>query len=384
MYVFINSVRMSVQQHWSHRSTPEVVVLQSDDEIVDVVGTDPPQPALAVKSEPSTIPIDLLRQMKQESSTTSTTTASQPLTISGLLAQLPPVDPSVLEEPDDIPPCTCPLPPVQELPSADKITVQIVDGDVAKPTDSASSIFCPASPPLAFGQAPPSPEAPVAVVKYEAPPTVEQEQEEDSEEAVPCAARAYLRERYELDGVSQDKVALLHSRYLPSLNGNRGLRPAAAQETPPTEAATGVEPTTGLYVNIVPNITMERLRKDLSLRKSCAASENYKKYSISNRSGDGAGDMGNDGETAAAAERDGVTEHGDMVECRTADMLGQSRTDTTVHVSTTDDDDDRDVASTSAGGGDGGVSEFREWHETLDVLSYNGETLRILPYVIID
>ncbi|GLV37049.1 Mediator complex subunit 26 [Carabus blaptoides fortunei] len=345
-----HSKPVNVEHHWPHRSTPEVVVLQSDDEIVDVVGTDPPQPALTVKTEPSTIPVDVLRHIKQESTVTST----QPLTISGLMAQLPPIDLLVLEQPDDIPPCTCPLPPVQELPAADKITVQIVDGDVVKPADSvASSIFCPASPPLAFGKAPPTPEPSPVVAVVVAPPT----EDDTPEQAGPCAARAYLRDRYELDGVSQDKVALLHSRCLASLNGNVGLR-----QQPPAE---GPEPSVdGLYVNIVPNLAMERLRTDLSLRKSCAASENYKKYSISN-----AGDVAGGGDGAA-----GVT-------CRTAEMLGQCRTDDVAA-----GDGGTVVCKSTAEGdcADGASSEFREWHQTLDVLSYNGETLRILPYVIID
>lgn len=76
----------------------------------------------------------------------------------------------------------------------------------------------------------------------------------------------------------------------------------------------------GLYVNVVPNVNNESIPKDVKVDFSC---ENYKKYSIS--------------------------ESGDNSEERT-----------------------------------GGDKVFREWHEVLDTPSYNGEILKILPYVIID
>ncbi|KAF5284003.1 hypothetical protein FQR65_LT13637 [Abscondita terminalis] len=80
----------------------------------------------------------------------------------------------------------------------------------------------------------------------------------------------------------------------------------------------------GLYVNVVPNVNTENLLKSSSnIDYTQPASENFKKYSIS--------EPGNEQE---------------------------------------ENDSDK--------------TAFREWHEVLETPSYNGEILKILPYVIID
>lgn len=289
-----------VSENWSSRSSPEIVsnIIVSDDEIVDVVGTDPVAEPLV---------------------------PAEPLTVESLLRQLPPIDRSVLtEEDEDSPVCQCPLPPVVELPDpqASRITVQIV-GDAAESPEV--SVF-----------APPSPEA----IKVEKSEKIETASESDSKVGVKtdlgdvggsalegdasdseqdellvsmCPAKIFLRNKYNLDVTELEQVPVLHSECVPNVNGNLGALP------PGPELA---DSRLGDPDNIVPSLSSQRLSRT-------QPDENFDKYSIS---------IGGSVDQPPAPSCDRTDSH----------------------------------------------SNFHEWHETLDLRSYNDELLRVLPYVIID
>lgn len=260
----------------SRVSTPDVVVIvPSDDEIVDVVST--------VEAKPEPLP--------------------EALTIDGILSQLPSVDYAALDAKDDCPVCTCPIPVSKELDN--KITVQIVKEEKK---ETYSSIFC---------------SSPVGSPRDDGEESASRvSDEEPCVEDVNCAARRHLHDRYKLDCVSEERVHSLKVDCLTNVNGNYGLECARD----PADS--------GLYVNIVPNL--QSLRRDLPL---C---ENFNKYSIS---------IGGDD---------------DHHDCNARGC------------------NDRNCDNVMDSSGDSERREFREWHQTLDIESYNGESLKILPYVIID
>lgn len=282
----------------SRVSTPEIVVLASDDEIVDVVGTDPPAP-------PPAGPV------------------WEPLTIEGIRSKLPPIDRAAMEAPEEFPLCTCPVPACEE---PDNITVQIVSEDKKEPYNS---IFC-SSPTLNSPKSEQEETYTSKVIVNKSDKEIVCDEEED-ETILNCPTRLYIQDKYKLDCVSDMSVENIKSSCLRNINGNYGLK---------TENQDPALQENGLYVNIVPNL--ESLRKDLST--SCSylpASENYNKYSIS------------------------ISENR-YPDTRNCDTV-KDKVDPTNH-------------------SDNGppLTDFREWHETVDIESYNGESLRILPYVIID
>lgn len=141
-----------------------------------------------------------------------------------------------------------------------------------------------------------------------------------------CPARVYLRDKYHLDGVSEERVHKLHERFVPGLNGN--------ESSGRTNCGPEMLPDGLLYVNVVPNRNSESIPKCGSGGRDFAC-ENFKKYSISE--GEGADGVPRDAETCE----------------RTSDVSSEKGT-------------------------------FKEWHEVVERPSYNGEIFKILPYVIID
>lgn len=283
-----------VSENWSARSSPEIVtnITVSDDEIVDVEGTDtvaePPVPA-------------------------------EPLTVESLLGQLPPIDLSFLtEEDEDSPVCQCPLPPVAELPNPQesRITVQIV-GDGAEPPET--SVFAPPSPEVIKVETSETGSEcdSKVVVKTDVGDSALVEDASDSELdellVSKCPAKLFLRDKYNLDVGETEQVPVLHSECVSNVNGNFG---ASSPDVEPADSRLG-DPN-----NIVPSLSSQRLSRT-------QPDENFDKYSIS---------------------------IGGSVDARPAPTC--DRTDS--------------------------HSNFHEWHETLDLRSYNDELLRVLPYVIID
>ncbi|XP_044764046.1 uncharacterized protein LOC123320711 [Coccinella septempunctata] len=190
-----------------------------------------------------------------------------PLTVDEILAQLPPVDLSFLQEPEpEEPSCTC----------------------VLRENKTDFSVE----------------EAPA---ETEPEPPCQFEFVEDET----CPAKTHYEEKYRLNDVDECRVQQLGQTYLPNVNGN--------PLTVPNEEVVEKDDR-GLYVNVVPNVYSEcKLKGELP-------KENYKKYSISE-----AGE-------APADERTGDSE----------------------------------------------FCGFAEWHECIERPSYNGDTLKILPYVVID
>lgn len=136
-----------------------------------------------------------------------------------------------------------------------------------------------------------------------------------------CSAKKYLEEKYNLSSVTDDCVRKLHETFIPCVNGNISL--GQDKNLPELDD-------NGLYVNVVPNVNIEHIPKKMNDSQDFT-SENYKKYSIS----DCASDM-----------------------ARTIS--------------------DDNISDSSQG------KTFREWHEVVETTPYNGEILKILPYVIID
>lgn len=190
------------------------------------------------------------------------------LSIEEALALLPPIDKSVLDEKDPEPQCSCQL-------IENKTDFSIEDDEEVNLQHTFEFV------------------------------------EDDA-----CSARTYLTNKYNLglDSETLNKqVERLHTECVPNVNGNFGVGKCKDE----------AERTDGLYVNVVPNVNTENLLKFSNIDYTQPASENFKKYSISETEG-----------------TEGVAQNSD--------------------------------------------SAFREWHEVLETPSYNGEIFKILPYVIID
>ncbi|XP_025832876.1 mediator of RNA polymerase II transcription subunit 26-like, partial [Agrilus planipennis] len=144
-----------------------------------------------------------------------------------------------------------------------------------------------------------------------------------------CPARTYLEEKYHLgEACLEDKVTLLHTTNMPNVNGNYSIG-GSKTESEMLENE--------LYVNVVPSVNKESIPKVFNSEDFREpASENYKKYSISKED-----------------------EKSDTCEVETLEKSG---------------DDERPNC----------CETFKEWHEVVETRSYNGEILKILPYVIID
>ncbi|XP_023021053.1 mediator complex subunit 26 [Leptinotarsa decemlineata] len=133
-----------------------------------------------------------------------------------------------------------------------------------------------------------------------------------------CQAKFSLRKKYHLNSVTDEQVRRLHHTFIPNVNGNFSI----GSQKPGPELQEN-----GLYVNVVPNLNIESIPKDVKN----FSGESYSRYSFS--------DTG--GVKSEIKERTG-DEVPDSGEC------------------------------------------FKEWHEVIDTPSYDGEILKILPYVIID
>lgn len=140
-----------------------------------------------------------------------------------------------------------------------------------------------------------------------------------------CPAKVHLTDKYHLDYVTEKQVHRLHNSYIPNVNGNISIGP------PKPEPALQEN---DLYVNVVPNVNLERIPKDMK----DFSSENFRKYSVSETGGEDA-----------------------LVKSEVIERTG---------------DEARPDSDNN--------SSFREWHEVIETPSHDGEILKILPYVIID
>lgn len=214
-------------------------------------------------------------ELKPESQETENIPTS--LSVEELLAQLPPIDKSILFNENDDERCTCSL--------------------KENKTD-----FC-----------------------VEDDTEVEHFNRFEFVEDQDCQAKLNLRETYHLDRVTEEEVHRLHATYLPNVNGNYSVgdpkKDTCIQES-------------GLYMNVVPNVNVENIPKDIKSFDS----ENFSKYRFSE-------------------EKNSDSTCGVKSEC--VERTGDEAVDSSDKC-------------------------FREWHEVIETPSYNGETLKILPYVIID
>ncbi|KAJ8929464.1 hypothetical protein NQ314_017844 [Rhamnusium bicolor] len=138
-----------------------------------------------------------------------------------------------------------------------------------------------------------------------------------------CQAKTSLTQKYLLDFVTDEQVHRLHNSCIPNVNGNCSIGPPKPGPTLQN----------GLYVNVVPNVNIESIPKDIKN----FSSENFRKYSFS------------EADSASVIVKSEVMER-------------------------TGDEEERPDSDNC----------FREWHEVIETPSYNGEILKILPYVIID
>lgn len=211
--------------------------------------------------------------VKEESATSN---IPKSLSVEEALLLLPPIDKSVLLEEDPEPKCTC----------------QLIENEVENVTETGDVIVSQS---------------------YE---FVEDEN---------CASLNHLIRKYKLnDEELSERVKKLHDEYLPNINGNC----SAGCCTKKTQMSDD-----GLYLNVVPNVNTDNLFKFNDVDNEKPASENFKKYSISEN---------------GTPDEDCVAKNDELLTNKCEN------------------------------------SKFSEWHEVLETPSYNGETLKILPYVIID
>ncbi|KAJ8976604.1 hypothetical protein NQ317_005794 [Molorchus minor] len=238
--------------------------------------------SLLIKKEEEEIDVvdaedDMKTEVKKEKSETETEKVNviNSLSVEEILAQLPPIDKSVLLEEEDEERCTCVL-------------------NETKP-DFSIEDDCDVSIQNRF--------------KFI----------EDHD----CPAKLCLTNKYHLDCVTEESVHRLHTSDIPNVNGNHSIGP-------PKPGPVMLE--NGLYANIVPNVNTERIPKDVKY----FSSETFSRYSFSE------------------TEVDNVVVKSEVME-RTGD----------------------DATYNSD-------NSYREWHEMVETPSFNGEILKILPYVIID
>lgn len=217
------------------------------------------------------------------------------LTVEEALALLPPIDPSVLDEKDPQPQCSCQL-------IENKTDFSVEDDEEVNLQHTFEFV-------------------------------------EDSN----CSAKSYLTEKYHLDSEMLDeRVQRLHAECIPNVNGNYGVGSC-------TNDSQGTDEN-GLYLNVVPNVNTENLPKFSSIDYTQPASENFKKYSISEK----------------------------LPDSNNKCVEGVAKNDNSELNSTVQN------GGSDSNNGNSDTQTFREWHEVLDTPSYNGEILKILPYVIID
>lgn len=213
---------------------------------------------------------DADKKSKEENQETENSNFITALSVEDALAQLPPIDKSVLFE-DDVVQCTCIL---KENKSDFSVAEEEADIDL--------------------------------------------ENRFEFIEDYDCRAKSHLSEKYHLGHVTDEMIERLHDTFVPNFNGNHSMGPSGSgpemQEN-------------GLFVNVVPNVNIESIPKDVK----DFTGENFSRYSFS----------------------ENVKKE---VEERTGD-------------------DEVPVSDNKC---------FREWHEVVDAPSYQGEILKILPYVIID
>ncbi|KAG5881721.1 hypothetical protein JTB14_037937 [Gonioctena quinquepunctata] len=215
---------------------------------------------------------EIKNEMKEESQETENPNFITALSVEEALAKLPPIDKSVLLEDDEIR-CSC----------------------ILKQSKSDFSVEEDNEPDLSS----------------------KLEFIEDYD----CQAKCSLRKKYQLGSVIDEQVGRLHDTFIPNVNGNFSIGPPK----PGPEMQEN-----GLYVNVVPNVNIESIPKDVKN----FISESYSRYSFSETCG------GSDVKTE--------------IQERTGDEVPDSE------------------------------KYFREWHEVIETPSYDGEILKILPYVIID
>lgn len=219
------------------------------------------------------------------------------LSIEEALALLPPIDPTVLEEDNTEPQCSCQL-------IENKTNFSIEDDEEVNLQHTFEFV-------------------------------------EDSN----CLAKTYLDEKYHLSDTSlNERVERLHTECTPSVNGNYGVGEGKSSPEMLED---------GLYINVVPNVHTENLLKSNSIDYTQPASENFKKYSISENS-----------TLDTRCGEEGVAK---------TDAACNSELENAKH-SLNSDSNKRDSDT----------RVFREWHEVLETPSYDGEILKILPYVIIN
>ncbi|CAG9770373.1 unnamed protein product [Ceutorhynchus assimilis] len=159
-----------------------------------------------------------------------------------------------------------------------------------------------------------------------------------------CPAKGHFAKQYRIQDISEEKIHRLHEESLPNMNGNWSLG------TPRPDS----QKIDGLYVNVVPNI-YERLDKDLR------PFDSFKKYSFS------------EGEGATSAITNNVIE---SEEANSDSVIIKSEQDQEAKVVNNSEHNDNNRTEEQ--------KVFREWYECVDRSSYSGETLRILPYCIVD
>ncbi|KAJ8951158.1 hypothetical protein NQ318_021602 [Aromia moschata] len=218
-----------------------------------------------------------LKEEKQETEP-DTVSVINSLSVEEILAQLPPIDRSVLLEDDEEDRCTC-------LLKENKPDFSVEDDGDVEPLHRLEFV-----------------------------------------EDYSCHSKASLARKYHLEGVTEEQAHRLHDTCIPNVNGNFSIGP-------PKPSPVVLE--NGLYTNVVPNVNAERIPKDVKY----FSGESFARYSFS--------------ETTAGGGS--VPVKSEVVE-RTGDE------------GATPDSD----------------NSFREWHELVETPSYDGEILRILPYVIID
>ncbi|GJQ75398.1 MED26 [Trypoxylus dichotomus] len=244
------------------------------------------------------------------------------LSVEDALALLPPIDKSCLYEADDIQDvsCTCPL---EERKTDFSIEAEDDDEDETK---HGGHLADDTSKP-----------------KFE------------FKEDCNCQAKLYLEHKYHLGAVTDDRVFKLRDRFVPGLNGN--LSAECAKAGPDTLD-------NGLYVNVVPNRNTERIPKCFDgVAGEDFACENFKKYSISE-----------EGDTAYHRVGNGKERCGNISDGTDTNSNNNNNNST---VSGVDATVTSDVAGDTHEGKSGScATTFREWHEVVEMPSYNVEMTR--------
>ena len=226
-----------------------------------------------------------------------------------------------------------------------------------------------------------------------------------------CPVKQYLTEKYNQPNVvTQEKLDRLHYENVEGLNGNYGRPVPPLDIYPKPILETDLIAKYNLYANVVPNVHTEVIPKRFpKYLPSIKRSNQLKVKAASQPLSDDASVNEHDDRKISLVSANDIDKNSSSVQSPILTPITTENDDQPVadkdcptstsivskektHTDNGDDDNhndndsakDQSVASDKMSSSPNHLIEFIEYYKCVEVPSYNGEYLRILPYVVID